>query len=459
MDAGSESSATMTDSRPELHHEVRHEPRHEAVAKGADAVIVSAYGRGNWLAQELARRGWSVTLTDVTSALGVHNSEEAEGPFGFFETSDLMPTQKSCLLAEGGVLSATGGFTFWLKGGPLECRSGLTAFALEQNGVVKALEEYLRHSGLPDKESDRRRRALEREPFRETWLAHFAHQLASPVHDENHRALAAGEAMPLFAPFWIRQASTKIWDDGLKAVRASGVTVRSNATVLDLRMNDRAVDAIEIKDDHAGIERGRTFIWMLSSAESASLPKVVFETLYPGGVAEPSWFWACYHVTMTAEDPDDSLPIHTVLIEDPFLPWTHANVIVLRKRAQTKAYAAWVKLPMQSRESSDEMRAIGERIESVLAARIPKLAPKVIGFSNDPTARPCFPIFDRDVLEDLETLQSPNLFYCGPEQCGSLDWTGLYRRQNQVLARLEKMRAHWIAVEEKELARLNRRKS
>ncbi len=131
-----------------------------------DAVIVSAYGRGNWLASELASRGWQVTLVDVTESLGPWAPEDAEGPFGLVEASDLLPSQKTRLLEEGEMLTADSGFTIWLKEGPIECRSELSSHNLANYEFPKSVESYLRKQGLPDKETERAFQSLAKLSFR-----------------------------------------------------------------------------------------------------------------------------------------------------------------------------------------------------------------------------------------------------------------------------------------------------
>ena len=69
----------------------------ESMSQTPDVVIVSAYGRGHWLAEELVKQKWTVSLFDVTGALGDWEPEDWEGPWGFFDTSDLLPTQRARL--------------------------------------------------------------------------------------------------------------------------------------------------------------------------------------------------------------------------------------------------------------------------------------------------------------------------------------------------------------------------
>lgn len=419
-----------------------------------DVVIISAYSRGNWLASELASRGWKVTLVDVTESLGAWEPEDAEGPFGLLEASDLFPSQKTHLLEEGGIVGINSGFTLWLKNGPIECRSELSAYQLDGHRIPKAVESYLRLPGLPDKEAARMRDSLAKLPFSETWLAHFAHQLPSTLYAENHRALKATEMpLPIFAPFAIRQASTVAATRGLKACQASGVKIRQKACVKDIRLSGRAIDVIEIQDDQAGIERGKTYVWLLSSAETEQSSKNVAKILFPDGALLPEWFWCRYRVDFdqTGSWRDDQFPAHAVIVEDPLLPWTHTNVIVLRKRAQKGTYDAWVRLPGRARGDRPYLEKIGQEIEGCLKGRMPLFRPKVVGLPAearvplDQLGPAPVPVFSKAEMRSFHPLRLTNLFYCGPEYWTFLDWTGQYRAQNQLLAKLEKLRAIWIA--------------
>ena len=64
----------------------------------SDVTIVSAYGRGNWLAAELSNLNHRVSLVDVSKGLGRWAPEDWEGPFGFFQSEHLLPSQVESLI-------------------------------------------------------------------------------------------------------------------------------------------------------------------------------------------------------------------------------------------------------------------------------------------------------------------------------------------------------------------------
>lgn len=416
-----------------------------------DVVIVSIFGRGNWLASELAIRGWKVTLIDASDRMGEWEPEDCEGPFGLLESSDLVPTQKTRLTDEGEALSVPQGFTLWLKDGPLECKSEMTQFHLGKYKISRAVEAYLRMPGLPSKESERERRAMTKMTFEENWLAQFAHQIASHTAHENHLSLETAWPLPVFSPFMVRQVTKAGWQKGLKACQSNGVTVRAHAGVRDLRLSDRLVDAIEVEDERSGIERGRSFVWMLSSAETAMLKGSMFKTLYSRGEVEPSWYWARFQVDLEGRVFEEQLPLHSVVIEDVFLPWTHTNTMVVRKRVSGKSLDVWVRLPIWARFDHDYRAKIEDEVLKILRRRLPQSEPRMAvsppesRYSIEKLGPPRFPIYSRDKLNRLNELKTANLFFDGPEHWETLDWLGQFRHQNELLGRLEKLKAQWDA--------------
>lgn len=431
----------------------------------ADVVIVSIFGRGNWLASELASRGWKVTLVDVSDRMGEWEPEDAEGPFGLLESADLFPTQKTRLIDEGEAYAAPEGLTFWLPNGPLECKSELTAFQLEKRTIPNLVESYLRRPGLPSKESEKERRVIAGWPFQESWFAHLAHQFASSVHIENHRALEHGWASPVFAPFLVRQVTRTGWAKGVKNCQSSGVKVRPNAGIRDVRFNGTLMDVVEVEDDRSGVERGRSFVWLLSSDETQRFTPAVHQALYPQGVIQPEWYWTRYQVALKGKVFKDQLPLWTAIIEDVFLPWTHTNLLVVRKRAEGPALDVWTRLPIGVRFDKAYLEGIKAEIERRIGERIPQSEPAVelmpaeYRLEPEKLGPPRFPVFAEKAWGRRTSVSSKNLFFDHPELWECLDWLGQFRHQNKVLIKLEKLKAAWDAEERKALQRLERQNS
>ena len=305
-----------------------------------DLVIVSAFGRGNWLAQETARKGWKTTLIDISESLAPYSAAEVEGPFGLLETEDLLPSQITRVKEEGECVPVREGFNLWLKEGPLEFRGPMVSHQLTSKKISKDVTQYLLNSALPDRGSEREARGLEREPFTESWLAHLSHQIASSLMTENHKSLGHGDHWPVFAPFSIRQVTADGMKKGLQACRDAGVEVFSAEKIRDLKFDGR--EAVSVSLGSSSVVQARAFVWMLSSFETRNCPPEIAETLFPSGPVEPKWYWARLQFELQTSDIEilkSQLPQHTVILDDPFLPWTHANLLVLRKHGQGADYS------------------------------------------------------------------------------------------------------------------------
>lgn len=443
----------------------------------ADVVIVSIYGRGNWLASELAGRGWKVSLVDVSEKMGEWEPEDCETPFGMFETSDLIPSQSTRLSDEGESVVLPNGMTILLPDGPIEFKGELTSHQLErrewstkhrtrqktedqfyvQNHIGPLVEGYLRWNDAPEKDKRNLRRLLSVRPFEETWLAHLAHQMASTKFVENSEGLSLEWPSPLFSNFVIRQVTASSWQKGLKACQLAGVKVRAHAGVRDMRRSGRLFDAIEVQDDRSGVERGKSLVWMLSSSETAYLPGVTFSSLFPRGETKPAWYWTRFKVAIEGRFFEDLLPLHAVMIEDVFLPWSHSNLLILRKRAEGKELDVWMKVPIWARTDKGYLSALRFEVEEVLRNRFPQSSPRVIGLppetkvSLDHLGPPRFPVYECGDWEKHHPLKAPNIFFDGPETWVTMDWLGMYRRQNKTLLRLEKLKSYWDSEKEKTL--------
>ena len=94
-----------------------------------DVIIVSIFGRGDWLASEMSRAGFQVQLVDVSPSMGRWAPEDWEGPFGFFHSADLNETQVAQLFEGESVVKIPSGFCLWTDEGPLNLLLHFFAFS------------------------------------------------------------------------------------------------------------------------------------------------------------------------------------------------------------------------------------------------------------------------------------------------------------------------------------------
>lgn len=443
-----------------------------AALRPATVVLVSAFGRGNALALALKKNGFTVTLVDVGQSILQKREwmapEDAEGPFGCFALPDGAELNTAWSEAYHDQHACPSGLSLWLSDGPLDLSGPMASRTRWQNlGLSQLTHRYLDSlstSGGPSRESERNRKILAKIPFRESWAANLAHALMSTRHAESYEALGLDCASPLAAPYGFCQASWAGWESGLKILERAGVTVRRKALVRDLRLDGREVDALEIEDSRAGIERARAFVWLLSGAESQVLRKSVFDLIFPQGLIEPKWQWLRQTVRLEGNRPADALPGMTLMIGDVFLPWSRENMMILRRRAQSgddfRGFDVWQKLPITARTDlvSKNEPGSGIALEELLVKRMPEYRPKVVSRSGSPASEApdplvLHPVFDAHELSRFVSLKAANFFFCGTEVCQSLDRLGQFHAQTKVLFRLKKMKMQWDAAARKAAAK------
>ena len=434
-----------------------------------DLVVVSAFGRGDWLANEFATRGWRVSLLDATAQLGSFDERDIEGPFGLLEGADLYPSQRARLVDEGEFAPVASGFTLWLPEGPLELRSELTPFLLRAREIPYDVEAYLRQPDHETKESERERRALKRLQYSRSWLAQFAHSIASASHHENYIALEADSVAPLFTQYGLRQLTAAGTAKGAQTSQSLGVQVKSRVELQEFAFDGKYAVTIKYRD-HQNKERAETaraFVWCLTFEETKFISDALVRSLFPQNWPEAPWAWQriSFDVTSGAEvagqpstDVLSQIPLAAAVFEDVDLAWTRANLILLRRREGESRIDAWVKVPTWMRREHEAFDQVRTEVRENLSRKLAGASLREI--SSGPTPL-IWPIWSQEEFTDLRgklaPKKSPNVFYDSPGVWTSLDWMGRFRHENEIVTKLEKLKTQWDAATRKAEAAAQRR--
>lgn len=403
-------------------------------------VIVSAFGRGNWLAVEFRSMGFQVSLVDVTNHLGVWAPEDIEGPFGYFQPDSLLQTQKARLDQEDYADMVDEGFVVWPSSGPLDTRGPHSPYLLERRQIGVDVLEYLeQYDRLPEKRRAELNKKLKQKSFQESWLAHLAHSMASPVYAPNSEALKRGRPLPLFSPLAVRRVSRRGVEKSFEWLKGVGVTCFENARLKDISISGRLLQSLEIESEWSGVMAADQFIWTLSSAETRKLGEKYLEELYPDGALRPDWVWQRYRVDLQNRNLYDFMPLKYVVLDDPALPWTHANLQLVQKTSSLDSLDSWVRIPEVHRFQKGYLEEMGSEILSIMKKRFPACEPKIIDYPQDylydetqlGPAR--FSVFDYERREQLKRRVLTNLHFDGSELWESLDWTGQFSHQKKIL--------------------------
>jgi hypothetical protein len=255
---------------------------------------------------------------------------------------------------------------------------------------------------------------------------------------------------------------------GFKKLESAGIRVTRKASIGDVSLIGKKMDAIEVKAERHGVESSRAFVWMVSSLETSQFPESVLRTLFPNGVCKPEWAWTRFRFRFVENSATKALPLAFTMIENLYLPWTHANLaMVKRVRAKDKEKEqdagiradVWLRVPAHAIGQEAYFANLREELTARFARRLPLSAPVCERMPSESQAATGsgavrFALYPPADLHRLETRSGKNFFFDGPEQWGGFDWLSQFRHQQAVLASLENLKQQWEASERRAEARI-----
>ncbi|MBC7372128.1 MAG: hypothetical protein H7326_11210 [Bdellovibrionaceae bacterium] len=401
-------------------------------------LIVSAHGRGHWLAAELHREAIPVVLIDVSPKLGVWPPEDLEGPFGFFKPDELTGSQSDRVFSEDSFESLDRGFTAWLSEGPVEMKSSTTQYRLEKLGQSKEVYETLISSKLSGKNVPAVQK-FAADNFERSWLLHLAHQFASTTYVPNARASLSGKALRLMNPFFVRQA-TRAGQQKMNAwLSSKGVEVMQKTDILDLSFqNKKNISGVELQGETSGVMHLQQIVWMLTSEETYFASPKVAKYLFPEGELEPEWCWVRYRLNLEACQERNSLPLHLLVTENVAGPWTHQNMMVLQRTALEGHFDAWIRIPNVQRFNKEYLRIRGDKVLEIISGRMPLAMPTIQTFPQEfyytysqigPAA---LPVFAENLESRRHKVNFNNLHKDGSEIWTNYSWEDQFENQTEI---------------------------
>ena len=404
-----------------------------------DVVILSIFGRGHWLAAELAEAGRRVALVDVSSKLGRWAPEDWEGPFGFFHSDRLSASQIERLSEDDYHDPVDQGFVMWLRSGPIDMKGPLSSFWFNKLGFSNDVTRYINsYNSLSEEERTQLKNKIAEDPFQETWFAHLCHQLASTTYLESANAVKHGRPLNVMSPLNIRRVTRRGFEKSLDWCEKKGVRVFRNAEVVDAQMESKKLERIEIRSDWSGNIEGQRFIWQLTSDETYHISKKLGEQIFPSGRVRSTWSWMRFRIQLESTPTLASLPNQFVMLNDIFLPWTHSNLLIVQKTVKPENFDVWVRIPTQLRYRRSYLENINKEILEEFASRIPGSTPVNIDMPQDylyeeeelgPSRHP---IFAPEEVRALKRVKLDNLTFDGPETWVNLDWLGQFEKQTEL---------------------------
>ncbi len=440
--------------------------------------IISVFGRGLWLAAELAKKNIPVTVLDVSAQMGPWKSEDAMGPFGAFSTAQ--PALQAVLGAES-LTEVPRGLTVWLPSGPLEFRGPNIEHCLASLEIPESVVQYLRDENLKKASqlSAQNLKAIEAAPFRQNWIAQLAHAWASKVATLSTEALRESAKRNLFSAFFLPAHHAQFLPLSLNWCDAQSVQVLRDVELKDLSLLEKGhVAGLEIRTSKPGIFKAEQFVFCLTSQEAGRIQPRIQKALFGDDVASPEWVWMRYQIQVKNQIRDqawtrDQLPIHFILIVDLQLPWSHENLMIWQKKfssagpsspsndtentdTENTDYDVWIKIPNAHRFQKQYLQDQAELICQAMKERLPECQLKIqalpleaeLNFEQTGPARQ--PVYSRTVKVLRPDFHQANQFFHSPEVWSHLAFEAQLEHE-------EKIRDHlllwWSAKEELRLKR------
>lgn len=426
---------------------------------GNPVILVSAFGRGHWLAAALAQEGIKTTLVDVSTKLGVWPSEDVEGPFGFFRNERISESQMERLYHDDPYDEVPNGFTLWLKDGPFEFKGPTTKFKIEKASLNPHVKDFLL-GGSGQKNARAIYKSLDSFTFDQSWLLHFAHQWAGTTYHSNAQGAVAGEAVPLFSSFLVRQATRNGLEKSLQWLSSKGVEVIRPQQINDVSFGGgKTITGLELSGEKQGLFGLEQIVWMLTSEETYFLNERLAKYFFPEGPLEPEWCWVRYRMSLQACFERDHLPAHTVVMNDLYSPWTHENLMILQRTSLSDQFDAWMRIPTVQRFNKEYLTSRSHRMQKDLLSRMSLSDPQVLSFPQEyyytyaqlGAAR--FPVFSEKHNSRRARVLFGNLHLDGPEQWSQYSWGSYFDRNELIQTKITQWWKDKLAKEQKEKKR------
>ncbi|MBX3021303.1 MAG: hypothetical protein KF799_06450 [Bdellovibrionales bacterium] len=373
--------------------------------------LVTAFGRGETLAQQLQNNAFHVRVLDFTAAFP---REYLRGPGPFPIANEVSGAEAKTFLAESEKLER--GLAFWLPDGPLELNSAMTPFYAETRADVKAL-----HHPVAE--------------FKNDWLRRFLLQWASPLHMESW-ALETRSMFPFDSELGLIPSYEEKQVMTFERFQAQGHPVISCQTIEDVGIDGSRLAEIVVSAGQSMAYGADQWIWCLSSRETEMLNAEIAEQIFNRGIWRPEWSWVSFHAACEAGPWLDGFPGYMVVIGDVFLPWVYANSVIVR-RTQGDNFQMWMKVPSKTLGDADQRRRWSMEAETLLNSRL-SLAKWNVDSAQWGIC-PHSPVFEAH-HKDWGAPAWKNFEWIAPERLERLDMGARLEREADCFVRLEQWR-------------------
>lgn len=377
--------------------------------------LVTAFGRGEALAEALQNNAFSVRILDFTKAF---SSEYAKGTGPFPIALDAGLPEHKKWLAEAERVER--GLAFWLPEGPVELGSPMTPFYAETRNDVKALQG----------------RAAE---FKDDWLRRFLLQWASPLHHEPW-TVDSGPMFPYESEIGLIPSYDEAQVMTFERFHSQGHPVISCTKIEDLQVDGSRLSEIAVEAGQSMAYTADQWVWCLSSRETEMLNPELAPRLFNKGIWRPEWSWVSFQAGCEAGPWLDGIPGYMIAVGDVFLPWVYANAVIVR-RLQPDGLRLWMKVPAKQTGDSAQRARWAAEAEALLNSRL-SMAKWTVD-AAEMAICPHSPVFEAH-HRDWGVPSWKNFEWIAPENMERLDMAARFEREIECFERLTQWRSDQI---------------
>lgn len=398
----------------------------------SEVVLVSAFGRGHWLAASLAQESVDTTLIDISHLMGVWPAEDIEGPFGFFKSEKISESQLERLSYDDPYSEVPCGWALWTRQGPLEFKGSTSRYALDSLKMPQQIKEVF----LSSQASKKVYQDLDSFSFSESWLLHLSHQWCSARFMPNESGAYQGQATVLTSSFLTRQATRNGHDKSLQWLKSRGVKVIKPQKLEDISTDGRMISGIELQGDLKGVYRFEQLVWCLSSEETYFVNQKLGQKFFASGARESEWSWVRYRVGIDKCVERENLPSYFAMIPELDLTWSHQNYMILMRTTSESQFDCWMRIPTVQRFNKEYLTEKGQRLITVLSEFIGRDFVQVLSYPQEYSYTYAqlgpsrFPVYKNN-LKDLK-VKYKNMYLAGNEVLPRYQWEQIFALQEGI---------------------------
>lgn len=377
-------------------------------------VIIQAFDRGLWLAQNLSQRGLKCTVVDLTSALEGHDPEMC----GLFKSHRFDTVAFQTLNELTPLELQPEGFCVWTEKGVVEARGWLSQYQL-QNQIPTAVTNYLGESDATATPNWQNK--IGEIKFQSAYLAHLAHQLFSPVEKEFPESIS-GDPMPLLSEFYLRRRTSDSQEKYRKYLAELGHEVFVADKLTDVRITPQGLSSVCFSQNSKSEEApGAVFFWCLTRAETEFLSSAIAKAMFKTPATQSRWTWLKFNLKPKTNRLLNQIPKSFLMIGSLMDVWAYENMLWVKKISD--GLEVWTRGASYRIQDKAYLDVLANKIRERFEAKIPDFQLESYTLPQFVDVPSPWQVFDG--VEDHLRLEVSNVWMVGPDASQTFDPLGM----------------------------------